>query len=488
MANFNNHSTHYVPSADPAQNQLDNVAFFSNRQNVNGFDAVNHNGGSESFGHGWGFSGDQLDTAHDTSNIAWEDDTPQLSSHNTRGYGQLNDIFSGPVADHSVYLQGTGFGNGNNGFQNQQPQGNNEHGISPASLGNPHRTNALPNNESAPTQPKTIAPEALQSRAPSNASSSIPNNQRGPTQGSDQRPSRSLSSILPKGTPTGNHLVTSLDSLKQVTSLRSIHRYVVAGTEAVNLPISGSNIPAYVPRKSRNQIKQMLGSNQGFTATVSKKLSNESGSAKPVSVPTYVNASGRLSTHKNKPDQQSSSDESSDESVYESSDDEPQKAPIPATRPTNPQAAVRYDSIKYLWRPSGEPVSTESIRDGMNRFNEVLQTIRDRWKSDLNNVSEAEQAKKEHEIPILKERVETQRHLLEVALNAAIEYGHADILDKYVLILIVRMCMPCPSLVNRSHMPYVTHECATHTSHLLTISCVVSVSGHQLWQRLEHFC
>jgi hypothetical protein len=108
-------------------------------------------------------------------------------------------------------------------------------------------------------------------------------------------------------------------------------------------------------------------------------------------------------------------------------------SPLPATRPQAPVEAVRYDTIKAVWLPRNVYAQKESIRAGLKDFWEVVKTIRDRWKTDNDAVKQATEAKKHSELPLLKERVDKQREMIEVSLKAAIEHGHPDILRAYVL-------------------------------------------------------
>lgn len=405
MDNFNNQSSHFVHSADP-----------SNSRNVNGFIDDGDDQHTVPYGQGWSYS-QVPSTAQNASHPSWPDSAGQRVSSNNDHFNQSIGTAAPLTTDPAPIYDNNGFGAEDRLGREQN------HFILPANLSNPTQSGLVSNAAPAHIQPNTISPEALQSRP---ISQNLPN-QQNKVNGREASTSKPVT--LPKGIAAGKFLVASLDSLKQVADVRSLHRYVDVATESIDLPVSGSNIPAYVPRKSRNQIKRMLGSNQGYTATVNKKLSTGSGFTKSVTVPTYVDASGKLSSKSNK-SEQSTPDESSEESEYESSDDEPEKPPYPTVRPTNPQAAVRHDALKALWHPAGAVVSGDSIRDGMKQFWEVLQTIRDRWKSDLANVADAEKAKKEHEVPLLKERVKTQRDLLEVALKAAIQHGHKEVLDK----------------------------------------------------------
>lgn len=133
-------------------------------------------------------------------------------------------------------------------------------------------------------------------------------------------------------------------------------------------------------------------------------------------------------------DDSSSEAVSSPDSDYESSGDEEDKSPLPATRPSGSIEAAKYDSIKALWRPHNHPATGDDIRDGLKNFWEVFQTIRDRWKSDSADVKQAEDNKKINEVPLLKERVTKQREMAEASLRAALEHGHPDIIEQYVFL------------------------------------------------------
>jgi len=126
---------------------------------------------------------------------------------------------------------------------------------------------------------------------------------------------------------------------------------------------------------------------------------------------------------------ESSDDESEEE------EEESMHPPLPATRPTKALEAVKYDTIKTLWRVPYRSVEGDDIRKGLTEFWEIIRTIRDRWKSDTLTAKAAEDAKKVNEIPLLKERVENQRDLLEAVLGAAVAEGHRDIVEQYVLFL-----------------------------------------------------
>ena len=236
---------------------------------------------------------------------------------------------------------------------------------------------------------------------------------------------------LPKGSAAGNFIVLSTDRLRSTIGSRALSAFLDVGQEPFEYPISKSTIPIYYPRKSRNEIKRLLASDNRLKAKVNKKLSKKSGLTGTQSIPAQLDSTGKLTTQTSRRGSETSTEvTSSDESEYESSEDESKGPPIPTTRPTKPRDATRYDTIKSLWRPESRPVSAQDIRDGLKEFHDILSTIKDRWKSDNNAVKQAEETKKVNEIPLLKERVKSQLVMLEAALKAAAEFGHPDILDQ----------------------------------------------------------
>jgi hypothetical protein len=149
-----------------------------------------------------------------------------------------------------------------------------------------------------------------------------------------------------------------------------------------------------------------------------------------------------------------SSDYSSDDS--ENSDAEvAEPSPLPAIRPQAPIEAVRYDTMKSVWLPRNVYAESESIRAGLKDFWEVVKTIRDRWKMDSDAVKQAAEAKKDSELPLLRERVDKQRDMIEAALNTAIEHGHHDVLRAYVFIL----PFPIPKTSFHCVTTYVKGDC-----------------------------
>ncbi|KAJ9657902.1 hypothetical protein H2201_008011 [Coniosporium apollinis] len=198
-------------------------------------------------------------------------------------------------------------------------------------------------------------------------------------------------------------------------------------------PITKTTLPQYVPRKSRNELKRIASGNENLLARLTKKPPRKSKITAPKAArpKTAANARSPTAIKDESPESSSETSSSDDDSEYESSDDEleiTEPSPLPASRPQEPLQAVRYDVIKALWLPRKKAAEAEQIRNALKDFWEVVRTIRDRWKSDTADLKQAEEAKKESEVPRLKSRVKAQRDMIQMALKTAIEHGHPDII------------------------------------------------------------
>lgn len=159
------------------------------------------------------------------------------------------------------------------------------------------------------------------------------------------------------------------------------------------------------------------------------KLAKIAKRTKKIHVPKY-----RPSVAGQSPASPSSESESSD---YESDSDydsepEPEKFPLPGDRPQDAIGATRYDSAKAVFLPRNVYVENEALRLGLKNFWNLIKTIRERWNKDSEAVKEAADAKKDSELPMLRDRVKNQKDMMKVALDTAIEFGHQDLIRAYV--------------------------------------------------------
>lgn len=200
-----------------------------------------------------------------------------------------------------------------------------------------------------------------------------------------------------------------------------------------------ATIPQYVPRKSQNELLQMSGADPSLKGKMSISLSHTTAltcklakivkRSKKIHVPKY-----RPSVAGQSPASPSSESDSSDydsDSDYDS-EPEPEKFPLPGNRPQDAIGATRYDSAKAVFLPRNVYVENEALRLGLKNFWNLIKTIRERWNKDSEAVKEAAEAKKDSELPMLRDRVKNQRDMMKVALDTAIEFGHQDLIRAYV--------------------------------------------------------
>ena len=242
------------------------------------------------------------------------------------------------------------------------------------------------------------------------------------------------------------------DALLKATLSHRLHEFVTISTQPQDIAISKcktffspaiylltkniATIPNYNPRKSQNEILALANGDPKILG----KLAKQKKKTKIIAPKSFRSKDGQMprlaSDVKSEPSESSSETETSeDESDYDSSGDELEvieNPPLPPTRPPSAKDAVRYDTIKAVWLPRSRPTQGDQIRNALGAFWEVAKTIRDRWKSDGEAVKKAEETKKVKEIPMLRERVIAQREMMEIAIQAAAEHGHPEIVSRYV--------------------------------------------------------
>lgn len=271
---------------------------------------------------------------------------------------------------------------------------------------------------------------------------------------------------IPKGRKSGGLYVVDQAALAKATNSTPLNKFVTLGNEPFHLATNRTALPVYVARNSLKDLKKAGADSKKLRA---KQLASKSQSK-------ALNSARKPTELKREVSDSASSSESSDYDT-DSSDDEEEEMPIPASRPEDPDAAVRYDVVKATWHPSTSSPSSEKIKISMREVWEVLNTIQKRWRADSKAVTEAEEQKKTGELPVLKSRVTSQRDLLKSALEAALQSAHPDVL--YQLGQIKPFLYLCYQfLANRFHskdydgpLSAVIYEvlsrCGTLTSELL---------------------
>ena len=248
---------------------------------------------------------------------------------------------------------------------------------------------------------------------------------------------KALAGAIPNGKPAGYFSIIDFDDLANGTNSERMGNFVNIGKDALNWDVNRAALPAYVPRKSRSQLRTIAGNDQRALSKIGKKSVKKERSLASNIKQVQLAASNASPTGEkikyegdSSSEEDSSSDEDSDTSY--SSDDAAEPSPLPPKRPSSPKEATEYDATKALWRGKRKSVSSDSIRKGIVDFWEIIKTIRDRWKADSNAVTEAEEKNRENELPLLKSRVKDQRDMMESAFKAALKHGNRAIIELYV--------------------------------------------------------
>lgn len=237
---------------------------------------------------------------------------------------------------------------------------------------------------------------------------------------------QALVASIPKGQDAGLYSNVSYDDMARATNSERMGAFVNIGRQPLEWPANRTTtLPAFVPRKPKNELRKLAGNDASLLARIGKKSVKKQGT-----IGGLAGMKGPGSPQIKYEGETSSSEESSDDddSSY-TSDEEQEGSPLPTRRPEGIREAVEYDTIKALWRPKRKPVGGEQIKKGMGEFWEVVKTIRDRWKTDSSALQQAEEKKKIGELPLLKSRVKDQRDMMETALKTALKHGHRSIVE-----------------------------------------------------------
>lgn len=130
-------------------------------------------------------------------------------------------------------------------------------------------------------------------------------------------------------------------------------------------------------------------------------------------------------------DSQSESDENSDYSSESDEDVEPEEpSPLPPSRPADLLKATEYDTLKAVWAPRNRTLTVSAIRTALAEYWNIIKGIRDKWKSELTTLQQAELKKDTAKINNLINTVNQQRRLMKSCLRLTLDYGHQDIIEK----------------------------------------------------------
>ena len=289
----------------------------------------------------------------------------------------------------------------------------------------------------------TIAPHALeqQTRSPAFASNSYDDSEHAVNKIGRPRLARpeivnqnALAAAIPNGSNAGYFSIIKFDDLAKSTGSQRMGNFLNIGKEALNWDVNRAALPIFVPRKSRNELRKLAANDPKLLARLGKKALKkakiQASAAKLFQASTIGPAlpSERIKYEGDSSSEDESSSEDDDESSY-TSDDESETSPLPAKRPDSPKEATEYDTVKALWRGKRKSLNSDTIRKGLGDFWEIVKTIRDRWKTDVTAVTDAEAKNRANELPLLKSRVKDQRDMMEAAFKAALKYGHRGIIE-----------------------------------------------------------
>jgi hypothetical protein len=238
-----------------------------------------------------------------------------------------------------------------------------------------------------------------------------------------------LARAVPKSVAGGIFSIINFDDLARATNTDRFGNYVNIGKDRQEWQCTRSALPTYVPRHSRKQLRELASKNAQALAKIGKKPTKVKpmiSAVKPSKpAPATSRATDNLITLKDS----SSEDESSSDDDSDYSDDDDAESPLPSRKPEDPKGCIEYDTIKALWRNKRRNISSDSFKQALVDFWDIVKTIRDRWKLDSTAYTEAEEKKRTGELPLLRSRVKDQRDMIEVAFRTALKHGHRGIVE-----------------------------------------------------------
>jgi len=376
--------------------------------------------------------------------------TQPMSAPNTASnfHAQANVYGRSPLHSPASFAQNNnfaGYNNGNyNGF-NQQPQFTQQPNILSAYQQPQHQQySSTPVNANV-AAPHTLAPanrtvvtQSPVNQAPVNTATvpasnfsqfpqQLPNRNAAPSQSTADQ--YALIRAIPASEQSGRFSIHDVPKLIKATNSERFVKFATMGKQPCEYPVNRSTaLPPYVRRQSRSELKRIAKDNPKLQAKLNTKISQSDRPAAANNQPT--NAASPAQSAYSKDDTDSDTDSNSDVSLYSDEEDDLAGAPLPAKRPEESvKDAVEYDTIKALWRNRRKNVDAASIRKGLGDLWEVVKTIRNRWKTDIQAVEEAEAKGRVNDLALLRSRVKDQRDMLEVTIRAALKHGFKSIIE-----------------------------------------------------------
>ncbi|KAI9798839.1 MAG: hypothetical protein M1825_004962 [Sarcosagium campestre] len=238
---------------------------------------------------------------------------------------------------------------------------------------------------------------------------------------------------LPAGRESGIFVVHDADTVRNAVGAVPMPNapFMFMGPSQIQANLSNVTIPVYNPRKSRNEISQLEATLKTGAAagTITRRSVMKSDSKRPQPRPSVPSIQARRRIKIDGAPSESDSESSSDSSLeIEPRDTEMENSPLPLARPKDDVGAVRYDTIKALWRPRQSGISGDEVRRAMAEYWAVVKSIRDDW-----NAVEKDEADKKIDDAAVKARLSAKRDLMASAIATALEFGHTRIVESLAL-------------------------------------------------------
>lgn len=105
-------------------------------------------------------------------------------------------------------------------------------------------------------------------------------------------------------------------------------------------------------------------------------------------------------------------------------------SPIPPVRPSEPEAAARYDTLQAVWSPRNRRPHADKVKGALVAFKDVVKAVRDTWKEKSQAMKMAENKGENDKAAQIKKDVVLQRRLMDVVVSTTLEQGHPTIVEK----------------------------------------------------------
>ncbi|KAH8424351.1 uncharacterized protein LDX57_002102 [Aspergillus melleus] len=126
----------------------------------------------------------------------------------------------------------------------------------------------------------------------------------------------------------------------------------------------------------------------------------------------------------------SGSESDSDDSDLEIEHEPPEKSPIPPSRPTEPEAAANYDTLRAVWFPRNRRPNAEKVKSALVAFKDVVKKVRDAWKDKTQAMKMAENKGDNDKAAKFKKETGSQRRIMDMVVKTTLERAHPMILEK----------------------------------------------------------